>query len=75
MLKINKAYLNQFKLSHHEYLYPVSRGIYLAFDDETLEYIGIELFYLADPKKYNNLVDETLNSLISINILEVSYDT
>lgn len=70
MIKINKAYLNRFKLSHHEYLYQVEKGIYLAFDENTLEYIGIELFYLLDPKKYNKLVDSELNHLLSVNILE-----
>lgn len=46
MIKINNCYLDQFKLSGHEYLYPVSKGIYLAFDKFTHEYIGIVLLSL-----------------------------
>lgn len=71
MIKINNAYLDQFISAHHEYLYPISKGIYLAFDKKSLEFIGIEEFYLADPKKYNPLADDKLNFLIARNILEV----
>lgn len=71
MIKINKAYINQFISAHHEYLYPIARGIYLAFNDESLEFIGIEEFYLADPKKYYPLAADKLNYLIARNVLEV----
>lgn len=71
VIKINKMYIERFKLSHNEYLYPVSKGIYLAFDKDTFKYIGIELFYLADPKKCNKLVDNKINELVSKDILEV----
>lgn len=69
MIRINNQYLNRFKKTRYEYWYMVSKGIYLAFDIDSLEYIGIEMFYLADPKIYNPLVDKTLNELISKDIL------
>lgn len=48
----------------------VSRGIYLAFDINTLEYIGIELFYLPQNQKVvDKLCDKKLNELISKDIL------
>lgn len=34
MIYINKAYLHLFKKMNHEYIYTLSKGIYLAFDDE-----------------------------------------
>lgn len=71
MILINTNHIDKFKKFNREYMYMVSRGIYLAFDLETLEYIGIEMFYLADPKKYNPLVDNKLNELISKDILIV----
>ena len=71
MIIINNAYLDHFKLSSHSYLYPVSRGIYLSFDKNTHEYIGVELFYSANPKYYSSLVDDKINQLISKNLLEL----
>jgi len=71
MILINKAYLDRFKKMNHEYIYTVSKGIYLAFDDEDLSYIGIEMFYLP----YNHIEVEkqcelVLNELLSKGILE-----
>ena len=70
MIYINNAYLDRFKLAHHEYLYTVSKGIYLAFDED-LSYIGIEMFYLPhNPKEIDKQCDITLNDLLSKGILE-----
>lgn len=71
MIKINKNYIDRFKLYNHEYLYQMSKGIYLAFEDYSFEYIGIEMFYLADPKKTHELEDKTLNDLLQKGILEM----
>lgn len=74
MIRINQTQINRFKRNHCEYLYYVSRGVFLAFDLNTLEYIGIELYYL--PQDYNKtsfICEEKIRELISKDILEV-YD-
>ncbi len=71
MIRINKNYIDKFYKNRLEYLYPLSKGLYLAFDSETLEYIGIEEFYLADPKKVNKMESDLLELLVSRDILEV----
>lgn len=70
MIQINNTQLHRFKKTHCEYLYMVSKGIYLAFDIESLEYIGIEMFYLPhDPNIIDKQCDNKLNELISKDIL------
>ena len=70
MIYINKAYLDRFKKLHNEYIYPVSKGIYLAFDLD-LNYIGIELFYLPyNQREVDKACDSILNELLSKGILE-----
>lgn len=72
MIQINTNYINRFKKTRCEYLYMVSKGIYLAFDIESLEYIGIEMFYLpSNPKLIDKVCDIKLNDLISKDILMV----
>lgn len=72
MIQINNTQLHRFKKTRCEYLYMVSKGIYLAFDIESLEYIGIEMFYLPhDPKIIDKQCDNKLNDLISKDILMV----
>lgn len=72
MIQINTNYINRFKKTRCEYLYMVSKGIYLAFDINTLEYIGIELLYLPkNPKIIDKECDTKLNELISKDILMV----
>lgn len=70
MIIINKNYLDRFIKSRIEYLYPVNKGVYLAFDKKSLEYIGLEMFIL-----YSNNIekekDNKLNELLSKGILEV----
>ena len=75
MIRINKTQINRFKRNNCEYLYYVSRGLFLAFDLNTLEYIGIELYYLpANYDKVSFKCDEKIKELISKDILEVVYD-
>lgn len=70
MIKINTNYIDRFKKTRCEYLYRVTKGIYLAFDIESLEYIGIEMFYLPkNPKLIDKVCDMKLNELISKDIL------
>lgn len=53
MIQINTNHLHRFKKNRIEYLYMVSRGIYLAFDIDSLEYKGIEtLRILRNPQLY-----------------------
>lgn len=71
MIRINQNQINRFKKSNYEYLYMVKRGCFLAFDINTLEYIGIELFYL--PANYdivNKMCEEKISFLLSRDILE-----
>ena len=44
MIRINQNQLKRFKKTKTSYLYPVRRGVYLSFDINTLEYIGVEMF-------------------------------
>lgn len=72
MIKINNTQLHRFKKTHCEYLYMVARGIYLAFDIKSLEYIGIEMFYLPKNQRVvDKVCDTKLNELISKDILMV----
>lgn len=71
MIRINKNQINRFKKNKSEYLYYVSRGLFLAFDLNTLEYIGIELYYL--PVNYDKVsfkCDEKIKYLLARDILE-----
>lgn len=45
MIKINMCYLDRFKKTYHDYIYPVSKGVYLCFDKNTLEYKGLHAFF------------------------------
>ena len=75
MIQINSTQLHRFKKTRCEYLYMVSKGIYLAFDIESLEYIGIEMFYYPKNLKNLRLIDKVcdikLNELISKDILMI----
>ena len=73
MIIINKNYLHLFKKLKREYIYPVKNGIYLAFDIDTLEYLGVEMFYSA-PITIQDVCDNKLNQLLSLGVLEKRYD-
>lgn len=75
MIQIAKNNLDRFKRNNCEYLYYVSRGVFLAFDLDTLEFIGIELYFLpADYKIIDKKCDKKLKELLSKGILELSYN-
>lgn len=67
-MKINKLYLNMFKKSPLGYIYPVRKGIYIIFDEETLEYKGV---YAIHPYFKNKEVDDLLDRLAYLDYLEV----
>ena len=70
MIQINKNHINRFKRSKNEYLYMVSKGIYLSFDVHSLEYKGLYLFYIPNnPKLVDKLCNDKINELISKDIL------
>lgn len=73
LIVINKNYLHLFKKLKREYIYPVQNGIYLAFDRDTFEYIGVEMFYLA-PISIEKACDNKLKQLLSLGVLEKRYD-
>ena len=70
MIKINQIYLNRFKSYNNKYLYPIYKGIYLSFDKSSLEYIGIEEFYIPKFDTYKK-ANELIEKLYYFNILEV----
>lgn len=70
MIMINKNHLGLFKKLKREYIYYVQNGIFLAFDMNTLEYIGVEMFYSASNKVFA-ICDEKLKQLLALDILEM----
>ena len=72
MIIINKNYLNLFKKLKREYVYYVQNGIFLAFDRDTFEYLGVEMFYLA-PNSVYKVCDNKLEQLLSLGIIEKRY--
>ena len=68
-MKINNSYLDRFIKTKTGYYYPLSRGLYLSFDEEGY-YIGIEMFYLPSIKVENEASD-LLNKLISLNYIDI----
>lgn len=73
MIRINQNQINKFKKSRCEYLYFVSQGCFLAFDLNTFEYIGIELFYLPySMDDINKRCNDKINYLLARDILEIS---
>lgn len=70
MIQINTNYLHRFKKTKHEYLYMICKGIYLAFDIDSLEYKGLYLFYLpSNQKLIDRISNNKINELISKDIL------
>ena len=67
-MKINPIYLDKFIKSKNCYLYPVTRGVYLAFDKSSLDYLDVE--FMFTPKYSVDLyVKETLEQLYKISYL------
>lgn len=71
MIRINKQYIDRFKYFGNSYNYNLAPGLWLIFDKNTLEYIGIDMFYLADYKKVEPEADKLINSLLAKDILEI----
>lgn len=71
MIRINNQYIDRFKHFKRSYNYMLAPGLWLSFDDETLEYLGIEMFYLADFKKVEPKAHNKINELLSKDILEL----
>lgn len=67
-MKINPIYLDKFISTKYYYLYPVTKGVYLSFDKNTLDYIDVEFMYTP-----NYIIDkyvlQKLNELYSISYL------
>ena len=52
-------------------MYPVDKGIYLAFNIDNLNYIGLEMFYTPwEVRSIYKKEDMLLNDLLSKGILE-----
>lgn len=70
-MKINQEYLYLFKKLKKEYVYQLSKGIYLSFDSDTLEYLGIILFYEPyDNSKVGKMEIELLNNMLSSGVID-----
>ena len=69
MIKISYPYIDKFKRSNNSYLYPVSKGIYLAFDKYTLEYQGIQMYYNSAYYPMNK-GDKVLEKLLYLGYIE-----
>lgn len=70
LIIINKNYLNLFKKLKREYIYYVQNGVFLAFDIDTLEYVGVEMLYSASDKVLSEC-DEKVKQLLALDILEL----
>lgn len=70
LILINKNHLNLFKKLKREYIYYVQNGIFLAFDIDTLEFVGVEMFYSVSDKVLLEC-GEKINQLLSLDILEL----
>lgn len=71
MILINRQYLHLFKKILNEYMYPLDKGIYLAFNVNNLSYIGLEMFYTPyEIRSIYKKEDMLLNELLSKGLLE-----
>ena len=67
-MKINKIYLYKFKKFSYGYLFMIKRGVFLLFDKDTLEYIGV--MNMVSYKEMRDIYP-TLGKLIALDYLEV----
>ena len=67
-MRINKLYLNRFKKFSYGYMFMVKRGVFLLFDKDTLEYIGV--FNKAYYKEMEDIYP-TIERLVALDYLEV----
>lgn len=71
MIKINYQYLDNFKGYYDIYIYYVKPGTFLSFDRESLIYKGVEYLGFIPYKDDSNIIDNTINRLISKGVLEI----
>ena len=72
MYKINPQHLEKFSFHHYGYHYQLDKGVLLTFDDKTLEFIGVNYYFL--PKSfdyYERKAEELLDKLYRQGILEI----
>lgn len=67
-MRINKLYLNRFKKFSYGYMFMVKKGVFLLFDKDTLEYIGV--FNKAYYKEMEDIYP-TIERLVALDYLEV----
>lgn len=68
MIKINKNQIHRFRKIKEGYLYPLTTGVYLGFNNK-LEYVGVEMFYYYGFNKINQIADEKIADLLSKDLL------
>ena len=71
MIKINMNHLNKFKVLNNRYVYPISKGIYLSFDKNSLEYMDIIEYYIPKFDSYRK-GNELLEKLYYFGLLEIN---
>lgn len=72
-MKINQTQIHRFKRIIGGYIYPITNGVYLAFNDD-LTYRGIEMFYNYGYTKINKVAEEKLEELIAKDLIEIEID-
>lgn len=71
MLRINQAYIDRFKRNGKNLFYLVSPGVYLSFDGDTLDYVGVEFYFTPGlNSKINYKAEKKLVELISKGLVE-----
>lgn len=72
-ITLRKLKENNFKVHNGTIWYEIEYGIYLSFDFETLDYIGIEMFYLLETetaKEKERIGFEKLKKLCLVEVIE-----
>lgn len=67
-MRINKLYIDKFKKFSYGYMFMVKKGVFLLFDKDTLEYIGV--FNKAYYKEMKDIYP-TIERLVALDYLEV----
>lgn len=65
MITIENAYINKFKKFGNEYLFYITNGVYLGFNEE-LNYVGMITYFGLSPKKLSELEEKSLNTLYTL---------
>lgn len=67
-MRINKIHLDKFRKTKYDYYFMIKRGVFIVFDNETLEYKGILTKY---PYKEDKEFESVINRLIALDYLEI----